>query len=242
MNFPQKKLSIVALSFILLGYVHATGVLAPTEEEQEPVAVKQEAMPIKDGPSLPKQRVVIDKIVVRVNGINILQSDLQTPRIAKEGGFLTLQEAIIEQLLYDRAASLHMLPSEQDIDRQLVSFKMQNNLNDLSDEEFEEQLKESGFTLKMYKRQLGILLAIENVKRVETSERVVVTSQEVEDYCAKHPDCTDDEYLLQICDLPKDGATDLETFLKTKSAKWKILVGLQKNHLVRSMRLLHRWQ
>jgi peptidyl-prolyl cis-trans isomerase C len=141
---------------------------------------------------------VIDKIVARVNGVNILQSDLELPRISKEGGFYTLQEAINEQLFFQKAIEQHLLPSELDIERQIVAFKMQNNMTDMSTIEFEEQLKQSGFTLKMYKEQLGRLIAVENVKRAEVSEKLVVTSQEVEEYFKSHPTYIKEGYHLKI--------------------------------------------
>src|SRR5258707_15686060 len=89
----------------------------------------------------PSKRWTVDKIIARVNGVNILQSDLKVARMAKEGGKFTLDEAIVEELLFQRAAEMQTLPTSFEIERQLVSFKMQNNLTELSEQEFEDQLK-----------------------------------------------------------------------------------------------------
>src|ERR1700689_1574659 len=56
--------------------------------------------------------MLIDKILVRVNiegfkGVNILQSDLEKPRIEKEGGTYTLDEAIMEELMLQKATEKH---------------------------------------------------------------------------------------------------------------------------------------
>ena len=146
---------------------------------------------------------VIDKILARVNGANILQSDLELPRIAKEGGLYSLEEIISEELFVQRSIEQHLLPSELDIERQIVAFKMQNQMADISDADFEKQLKQSGFTLKTYKEQLGRLLAVESVKRAEVGEKLMVTSQEVEEYYKKNPEYIKEAYNLKIANIEK---------------------------------------
>ncbi len=150
----------------------------------------------------------IDKILARVNGVNILRSDIELPRISKEGGFYSLDEAILEELFVQRAVEQHLQPSDLDVERQIVAFKMQNDMAELSSDEFEKQLKQSGFTLKLYKEQLGRLIAVENVKRAEVSEKLVVTSQAVEEYYKKHPVYIKEGYNLKIAYL-KDAQEQL---------------------------------
>lgn len=168
-------------------------------------------------------RSTIDKIAVRVNGTNILQSDLDTPRIAEEGGVFTTEKAIVEEILYQRAAEMHLLPSALDIERQVVAFKLQNNFGDMTDQEFEDQLRHSGFTLKMYKHQMGRLIAVENVRRAEISEKIVITSQEVEDYYKAHPESTREEYKVKICTIPADHINDKDAWLKESPVAWEDL-------------------
>lgn len=213
-------LSIIARSILLcsLGLIGT----ACTESIQEPKAANEEK---------PK-RWTVDQIVARVNGANILQSDLKIARIAKEGGNFTLDEAIIDELFYQRAAEMQMLPTSAEIERQLVSFKMHNNLTDLSEREFEDQLKESGFTLKMYKNQLARLIAVENVKRAEISEKIVVTAQDVQDYYTKNPEHTKEEYLLEVCTITPDQVDNNEKdLLNNLSLTWESLGWVAKKDL-----------
>jgi foldase protein PrsA len=141
---------------------------------------------------------VIDKIVALVNGARILKSDLDKPRIFKEGGKYTLDELIEEEILVQRAIERHMLPTESDVERHVVAFKMQNGLGDLPQADFEAELKKFGFTLKDYKQQIGSWIASENIKRMEVTDKIVVTSQEVENYYKNNPEEIPAEYYLKM--------------------------------------------
>jgi parvulin-like peptidyl-prolyl isomerase len=152
-------------------------------------------------PSIMPQRVIIDEILAYVEGKPIFKSDVAQPRIAKDGQRYTLDELVKEELWFQRAAKMHMLPAATDIDRQLSSFRIQNNFADLSDQEFENRLKEFGFSIKSYKAQLARLIAVDNVKRAEMSEKIMVTTQEVESFYKDHPEYTKEEYHLNISSI-----------------------------------------
>ncbi len=152
------------------------------------------------------QNWIIDKIIVLVNGTRILKSDLDKPRISRDGGKYNLDELIEEEILLQRAIDRHMLPTESDIERQVVTFKLQNGLGDLSATAFEDELKKFGFTLKEYKYQIGRLIACENIKRMEVTDKIVITSQEVENYFNSNPEETPEEYYLKMIPLQPDNS------------------------------------
>ena len=127
-------------------------------------------------------RILIDKIVAKVNGSNILMSDLQKPQMSKNGLFFSLQEAVNHELIFQKAVERKLLPTQTDVEKQIVALKIQNGIADVSDEEFKKSLEEEGFTVPEYKNQLAKMLAVERLKQMEFSEKVVVTSQEVEDF------------------------------------------------------------
>lgn len=169
------------------------------------------------------KRWVVDKIVARVNGVNILKSDLEKPQIGKEGGFYSLGEFIDEELLFQRAQEKQLLPSSTDIDRQIVSFKMQLNLNNATNEQFEEHLKEYGFTLDAYRKQLGRMLSVNNTKQAEISEKVLVTSQEVEDYYHHNPESVKATFNLHMAVLDEDKVDEYKTLVDSSQVTWKDL-------------------
>jgi hypothetical protein len=170
--------------------------------------------------SLAGHKFTVDKIIARINGVNILQHDLKQPRIEKEGNRYSIEDAAKEELFYQKAKEKHLLPSPSDVDRQIVAFKMQNNMVEMSDVEFENQLKDSGFSLIMYKKQLGRLLAIENFKRVECSEKIVVSSQEIEGFCKKNIEYSEEKYHLEIAKTKEKFEEKNEENIKWEDLGW----------------------
>lgn len=154
------------------------------------------------------KRTVVNRIVAFVDGTKILQSDLEMPRIAKDGGKYELGDLTFELAMLKRASERHVLPSEADIERQISAFKIQNNLGDISDSDFEKYLKPYGFTTRLYKEQLGCLLAVENLKRMEISDKIVITSQDVEARFNSDPQFSPEEYHLKMIPTKKKSEND----------------------------------
>jgi parvulin-like peptidyl-prolyl isomerase len=200
------------------------------EPLHSPEHTKKQSLNKKNHQSEAK-RWPINRIVRRVNGANILQSDLDQPRLVKEGGTCSLEELTVEELLVQRASEMHMLPTPADIDRQILAFKMNNNLANKNDEEFEKALKEFGFTLPQYKLQLGRLIAADNVRRMEISERIVITSQEVENYHTKHPAKTKEKFWIKICTIPHEEMEDPTKFLNSNNASWNDLGWIEQSDI-----------
>lgn len=167
------------------------------------------------------KRWIVDKIVARVNGVNVLKSDLEKPQIGKEGGVYTLGELISEELIFQRAQEKKMLPSAADVDRQIVSFKMQLNLNTASNDEFEQHLKQYGFTFNTYRNQIGRLLAVNNTKQAEISEKILVTSQEVEDFYHRNPAHVKERFNLQMALLDEEHVDNYTSYLENSDVSWK---------------------
>ena len=174
---------------------------------------------------------LVNKIVARVNGVNILKSDLEKPALDKNGESLTLEEAIRKELLLQKSAERKLLPTEAEVERQIVSLKIHNNITQLSDEDFELELKKEGFTLSEYKTQLARMLAVEKLRHAEFSERIVVTSQEVEDYYKKNPEKEEEKYLIKMCDIANESINEKGELVKEINYKWDDLGWVEKKDL-----------
>jgi parvulin-like peptidyl-prolyl isomerase len=184
----------------------------------------------------PVKREVVDKIVARVNGANILLSDLKISRIDLGGKRYDIEKAIQHELLFQRASERKLLPTALDVQKHIIAWKREHNLVHMTDDEFEKRLKDEGLTLKQYKNQLARILAIRNLRSLEISERVIVTSAEVEAYFKANPEYSDDEYLLQTQIVPAARAESEGAAVKeAKKMKWIELDWVKKSHLAKKM-------
>lgn len=177
------------------------------------------------------ERKVVDKIVARVNGSNILQSDLQKSRIGKNGQNYSLDEMTSEELFLQKARERKLLPTELEVEKQIVALKIHNELTELTEAEFEGQLEEEGFSLIEYKSQLARMLAVEKLKHAEFSERVVVTSQAVEDYYKSNPEWGQEEFLLKTCDLSEKDVDEKGEIVKTNDLRWDDLGWIERSKI-----------
>jgi parvulin-like peptidyl-prolyl isomerase len=166
------------------------------------------------------KRVSVNKIVARLNGANILKSDLEKPRIVKNGGTYSFSELFLEELIFQQAAVKKIIPTEAEINRQIVSLKIQNGMSDMSDAEFENELKETGFTMPEYKLELARVLAVENLKRAEISEKIVITSQQVEQFYKEHPDHSPEQYNMSLSILTDSQVKTYKEAVKKKELEW----------------------
>lgn len=166
------------------------------------------------------KRLSVNKIVARLNGSNILKSDLEKPRIVKNGGTYSFSELFLEELIFQQAAVKKIIPTEAEINRQIVSLKIQNGMSEMSDAEFENELKETGFTMPEYKLELARVLAVENLKRAEISEKIVITSQQVEQFYKEHPDYTPEQYNMSLSILPEEKVKTYKEAVKKKEVEW----------------------
>ncbi|MFH1644248.1 MAG: SurA N-terminal domain-containing protein [bacterium] len=180
--------------------------------------------------NLASAREVADQIVARVNGINILKSDLEKPRIGNNAKPYTLDQLIMEEILYQKAADpkAQVLPTKAEIDRQITAMKIANNLDEMHEEEFEKQLKEEGFTLDEYRNQLARILASEKVKHLEINEKLVITSQQVEDYFKKNPEYSKEACWIKIADVPAEIA---DKKIDKEKLKWEDLGWINKSEV-----------
>jgi len=173
-------------------------------------------------------RELIDKIMVRVNGVNILKSDVEQRRISKSGQPFTTKELVTEELYVQKAVERKMWPTDVEVRKQIVNLKIHNGIAHLSDEEFKQELEQEGFSIHEYEYQLGRMLAGEKLKQAEFNERVVVTKQEVESYHKKNPEKFEEKYLIKICELSKKDIDNNGKLVKVGDFQWDDLGWVEK--------------
>ena len=183
-------------------------------------------------------RRVIDKIVARVNGHNVLLSHLKEPRIDREGKRYSLEEAVDAELMFQQAADpkKKLLPTPIELEKQISIFKEMHHISHLSEKEFEDRLRADGITIEKYRKQLGRVLAIRNVRQMEVSERVVITAREVEMHYKAHPERSEDRYLLKTKIVPFSVAsTPEEAKREAERVSWIDVDWIDRSRLAEGM-------
>lgn len=159
-------------------------------------------------------REVIDTIVARVNGFNILKSDLELTRI--DAAKYSLDELITRELYVQESAKRKMMPSNIEVEKNVASYKSSQNLTDLNDEEFENHLKTMGFTLKRYKDDLARYVGVNSLLQSEVRSRVFVTEQEIDAYHKKNPEWQEEQYMIKTAIVAFDEDKTEDEMIKVK--------------------------
>jgi len=148
-------------------------------------------------------RTLVDKIVARVNGVNIMHSILQTANVVT-GKRQTLDEAIIDELWVQRAKDRNLTPEESDVEKQVIAMKQANNLMDLSDDEVSNQLlNELGMNLDLYRTMIRRAQAVARAQSQELWGRCTVRAEEVEQYYKRNPVYKVAKYRFRLASLTK---------------------------------------
>jgi foldase protein PrsA len=163
-------------------------------------------------------REVVDKILARVGGSLILLSDLALPRIGAAS--YNLDQLIRNEVFFQEALRKKLVPSDTEVEKQVVSYKERNNLTRLSGEEFEEHLKIHRFTLAGYKKELARYIATQNLFHQQVKDRIFITSQEVERYYNEHPETVETRYKLKTAIVPFSQAQTIEEAKLLKKIDW----------------------
>ena len=183
---------------------------------------------------------LVDEIKARVNGVNITKSFLDKPQAVMGGQNLSLEDAINNELLFQKAAARKLLATSAEINKQITNLKIHNGIAHLTDEELGEQLMAEGLSFVEYKNQMGRFIAIERLKGAEFNERVVVTSQDVDDYYNENSSWSEEKYLLKMCELKDDSVDKDGNYVKKDNLKWDDLGWIKKDDLSSSLSFVSR--
>lgn len=176
------------------------------EKEDRPVPQKFPAESLKRGFASPTTgRKIEDRIVARVNGENILLSDLNEPRVDKDGALQSLDEAIAESLLIHKGFENKLNASELDVEKRIVNWKEQIGFGDKPEEAFEQWIKEKvGLTLKRAKRQVRRMLLAQQVSTWLLSDKGFIAPKRVKEYYEKNPAYQEERYNLRSAFVDAD--------------------------------------
>jgi parvulin-like peptidyl-prolyl isomerase len=155
--------------------------------------------------SSPLGAEIVERVIARVNGDIITQSELEARQVAevqsnripperieaflRENNSRILQEAIDELLIVQKAADLGMRMRPEYIREVIEGIKKENNIS--SDEAFQEQLRREGMSLDDLKRNIERSIMRRQVLSRELDSKTSVTEVEARaDYEARKDEYT----------------------------------------------------
>jgi peptidyl-prolyl cis-trans isomerase SurA len=147
----------------------------------------------------------------------ITKSELERPGI--DGVYRSLQDLIMERLLYQEAKKYKMLPTQEAVEKHLRAVQQEHNLT-LDD--LYEIFRVAGYSPEEGKEQFARLSAISSVIDFKIRSRLIVPEKDIIAYCEEYPVWEDSAYRVQrsIVPIPKKKDTkkfkkELEQFFKT---------------------------
>jgi hypothetical protein len=147
-------------------------------------------------------RILVDKIVGRVNGLTITRSQLETPQIVNNAKLFTFEQYAAHMLWYERAKERNMLPLEDEITRNVNQYKKDNDLADLPDDQVDTLLRgKIGIDLATYRKQIEQYFAVESLKSYEFRNRCSVGEAEVRAAYEARPIIDVARYTLEVVSL-----------------------------------------
>ena len=165
--------------------------------------------------SLNCKEIVLDKIIVRVNGRNILKSHLEESRITKSAKPFSLDELITDEVVVQKAEELGCTPSANDLEAAINAEKIEFGGKGMTHEEFErERLQEIGLTLPQYRTQLYRFHSTEHLIGRLITNKLVISAQDIEEYYKKNPVYVEEAFHIMLANAENDKN-------KTGTIRWR---------------------
>jgi len=197
------------------------------EEAKKAAAAKKKAAILKkkdDAVVFDKSgAIVLDRIEAVVFGQegSILITKTDVDRRGLEGNYRTLDDIILEQLLFQEAEKYRIVPSEDKIDSYLETVQRESGL---SREELKMMFADAGYTYDDGRKQLGIMFANNTLIDFKIKSRLIVQEKDIVVYYEAHPLYLDASYQLKRAVIPFD--TSLTKEQQSAKIEEKVKVGI----------------
>jgi peptidyl-prolyl cis-trans isomerase SurA len=186
-------------------------------------------------------------VVATVNGHAIMRADLDkqyaaavgdtpqeasTPEQADTLRLNALRQLIDEEIVEQRAAKMNLTATNEDVDAKLLEMKAP-----YTEDQFNQHLRESKYTLEDLRRNIRRTLTIEKLLNKEINSKVTVTDADITSYYNKHKsefNLMEPVYHLaqiQVTDQPSAQPTNLQGSKATNDDEARKKIQALKNRL-----------
>lgn len=159
------------------------------------------------------------KAIIYGESETIIITDSEIARPGLDGQMKTLDDLILESLIYLDAKRMGAMPDQEAMQRHWEAIKKQHNL---SEDDMRNVAAQSGYTLPEAKLQLGRMSAINQMLELKVKSGLFVTKQEVERYYQAHPEVEQAEYEIVRTVVPFSAMQAKEALQQHLSALAKV--------------------
>jgi len=133
------------------------------------------------------------KVVVFGDDRTDLITELDCMRPSLDGQKRSLEDLILEDLIFQDAVRYKMLPTEESITRHLMSVQREHNL---SLDDIKNIFGTAGYSFDEGKEKFGVMSAVGQMLDFKIRSRLIVPEKDIESYYKEHPVYTDETYEL----------------------------------------------
>lgn len=141
------------------------------------------------------QPYLLDKICVVVFSEEsteiITQSDLERPGL--DGSPRSLNDLILEKLVFADAKKMKIVADEEAVDRHLMSVQKDNNL---TLDQLKEIFKSAGYSYEEGRAQFGVMTTVNSMLDFKIRSRLMIPEKEITAYYDEHPEIEEAQYKL----------------------------------------------
>ena len=189
---PGLIFAIIALSLVLTGCKEE----AKKEEQKVESAAPQKA--VEAAPAESEAFKALPDVVAKVNGVDLLKSDLEKiysmlsaqakmtgeAKSDKEVIDVALGELLNMEVLKQESASRNIVPSSEDIEKEMKTIRA----NFPDDAAFEATLKGKGLTMEGVKKSLTAQIAVQKMLEKEVQSKISISADEIKKFYSENPD------------------------------------------------------
>jgi len=220
----MKRLFLISSLLVLVQFFSCEGRVTEQKQQKSSSTINQSKNQKEESTEL----FLLDTIQAIVYGEEstdiITKSELDRPGI--DGVYRTLEDHIIERLLYQEAVKYKMLPSSEAVEKHLQTVQQEHNL---TAEDLNQMFRNAGYTPEEGKEQFARLQAISTVIDFKIRSRLIVPEREIIAYYDEHPLWDESAYQLKQAVVripkrkdPKNFKKELEQFIKTGIGSMRI--------------------
>jgi len=158
---------------------------------------------------LQAEQFLIDKIEAVIFGhedtVIVTKSDVD--RLTLDGRYRSLDDVIMEKLMFQEAKKYKIVPDENAINRYLAAVQRESNLS-LAD--LKAMFSTAGYTYEEGRAQLGIMQAVNSFLDFRIRSRLIVLDRDVQAYYNDHPKHEEAAYRLKVAVIPFDANKERE--------------------------------